>query len=95
MHAGCSANLSTPVQGDIRLVNLSGVNSSSAACDEVHFGGVELFNEGQWGRICRGQGSSIRSAGDDGPFADFSIDASVICRQLGFPFGGVYDVASA
>ena len=49
----------------------------------MHFGAVEIFNHGQWGRICR---SSFNS------FASFIIDARVVCRQLGFPFSNLMDV---
>lgn len=72
-----------PTDGDVRLVPLNGTAVPTAACDEVHFGGVELFREGRWGRICSGRGG-------DEP-ADFALDAEVICRQLGFPFGTVMD----
>lgn len=65
----------------MRLVNILGVNSTSSPCDDVYFGGVEFFNRGQWGRVCFGfQQQSV----------SFTLDALVICRQLGFPYGGVY-----
>ena len=80
--AGCTAPAPAPESGDVRLVPL--VDSvPTAACDDVHFGGVELFWDGRWGRICAGE-----NAGDAG---DFVLDAQVICRQLGFPFGTVVD----
>ena len=67
----------------MRLVPLNGTAVATAVCDDVHFGGVELFRKGVWGRIC------------PGPFGggaeDFTLDAQVICRQLGFPFGSVMD----
>ena len=68
----------------MRLVPLNGTAVPTAVCDDVHFGGVELFREGSWGRICPG-----RFGGDE---ADFTIDAQIVCRQLGFPFGSVMDV---
>ena len=62
---------------------LPGTAVPTAVCDDVHFGGVELFREGVWGRICTG------------PFprgtAEFTLDAQVVCRQLGFPFGTLMD----
>lgn len=85
MHAGCASNSSTPGQGDVRLVSLVGTVATSS-CDDVHFGGVEIFNDGAWGRICFGRG-------DD--FAQFTVDAQVVCRQLGFPFGSLMDVFGA
>lgn len=60
---------------------LNGTSPPTAACDAVHFGGVEIFHDGLWGRICSG----------DAPY-DFTLDADVVCRQLGFPFGGLLDV---
>ena len=69
----------------MRLVPLNGTAVPTAPCDDVHFGGVELFREGVWGRICPG-----RFGGDE---ADFTLDAKVVCRQLGFPFGTVMDAS--
>lgn len=71
-----------PVEGDIRLVPLNATSAATATCDAVHFGSVELFHEGRWGRICNGRGR------DDNAF---TLDAHVVCRQLGFPFGTVMD----
>ena len=62
---------------------LNGTAVATATCDEVHFGGVELFRDGIWGRICVG-----RFGGDP---EEFTLDAQVVCRQLGFPFGSVMD----
>eukprot|EP00892_Ulva_mutabilis_P007858 jgi/Ulvmu1/5444/UM223_0005.1 len=81
---GCEVNDTAPVQGDLRLVNIFGVNSTSGPCDDVHFGGVEIFNQGRWGRICRD--NDLFFVGS----ADFTVDAKVMCRQLGFPFSGQY-----
>lgn len=83
-HAGCRVDETPPTQGDIRLVPLTGMNfaSPTSPCDEVHFGGVEIYNDGDWGRICR---TGRRSSG-------FVVEALVICKQLGFPFGGLMDV---
>lgn len=68
-----------PKQGDIRLTPPRGIDTPTQPCDDVHLGGVEFFNEGQWGRICS---RSLDS---------WTLDATVICRQLGFPFGGLLD----
>eukprot|EP00892_Ulva_mutabilis_P004967 jgi/Ulvmu1/2842/UM144_0007.1 len=57
-----------------------GTNFTTQPCDDAHFGAVEFFNEGQWGRLCSG-------FGDSSP-----VDAKVICRQLGFPFSSLIDV---
>lgn len=81
--AGCTTNGSAPAQGDVRLVDLSGIIAQTSPCDAVHFGGVEIFNNGQWGRVCSGRFRGTES--------DFTIDATVICRQLGFPFGSLMD----
>ena len=83
--AGCEDPPSTPAEGDVRLVPLNGTAVPTAVCDDVHFGGVELFREGTWGRICPG-----RTGGEE---ASFTLDAQVVCRQLGLPFGTVMDAA--
>ena len=70
-YAGCSSDASAPEQGDVRLVALPGLNVSTDPCDDVHFGAVEIFNDGRWGRICRSNFNT---------FASFSVDARVICR---------------
>ena len=69
----------------MRIVPLNGTAVPTAVCDDVHFGGVELFHEGTWGRICAG-----RFRGD---LFEFTLDAQVVCRQLGFPFGTLMDNA--
>ena len=67
----------------MRLVPLNGTAVPTGPCDDVHFGAVDLFREGVWGRIC---------AGSFGGDADhFTLDAQVVCRQLGFPFGTLMD----
>lgn len=75
-----------PVEGDVRLVPLNGTASATAECDPVHLGGVELFREGRWGRICSG-----RNLG--GEPEQFTLVTQVVCRQIGFPFGNVMDTA--
>eukprot|EP00892_Ulva_mutabilis_P007291 jgi/Ulvmu1/4934/UM204_0006.1 len=85
--SGCEASATPPAEGDVRLVPLNGTDVPTAACDDVHFGGVELFREGQWGRICAG-----RFGGEQ---EDFTLDAQVVCRQLGFPFGTIMDEREA
>eukprot|EP00892_Ulva_mutabilis_P004525 jgi/Ulvmu1/2444/UM135_0004.1 len=81
--SGCVVPAAEPTDGDVRLVPLNGTAVATGACDEVHFGGVELFLQGRWGRICPG-----RFGGDP---EEFTLDAQVICKQLGFPFGTVMD----
>ena len=81
--AGCNLEAAAPEQGDVRLAPIPGLNVSTQPCDEVHFGAVEFFNDGRWGRICRSSFNEI---------ATFSVDARVICRQLGFPFSNLIDV---
>ena len=85
VHSGCGAPTSRPVYGDVRVVPLQGTTVATRECDDVHFGGVELFFQGQWGRIC----SAIHSGIDLD--AEFTLDAHVSCRQLRFPFGTVMD----
>ena len=80
-NAGCTAKVATPTQGDVRLIPLRGV-PPTAACDDVHLGGVEVFNDGRWGRICIDRFSTMSA---------FTIDAGVICRELGFPFGSLLE----
>lgn len=62
---------------------LNGTAVPTAPCDDVHLGAVELFIEGRWGRICNGD-----FGGDP---EEFTLDAQVVCRQLGFPYGTVMD----
>lgn len=82
--AGCDSPANdSPMEGDVRLVPLNGTTSPTAACDDVHFGGVEIFHDGRWGRICSDRFGTAP--------ADFTLDAQVVCRQLGFPYGGVMD----
>lgn len=79
--AGCDLPPAPPVEGAVRLVPLNGTAAPTAACDEVHFGGVELLFQGRWGRICNGRFGNHHE--------EFTLDAQVVCRQLGFPFGTV------
>ena len=66
----------------MRLVALAGTAATSA-CGAVHPGAVEIFHDGRWGRICNDlYGTSPEK---------FTLDAHVVCRQLGFPFGTVID----
>lgn len=82
-----------PAQGDVRLVNIKGTNFTTQPCDGVHLGVVEIFNDGQWGRICAG--TDARALSGRGDVALYNVDARVICRQLGFPFGSVIDLREA
>lgn len=61
---------------------LDGIDGQTQPCDDVHMGAVEFFNDGLWGRIC-GPSSLRRGAS--------TVDANVVCRQLGFPFGSLMD----
>ena len=72
-----------PQQGDIRLFNLPGISVGTQPCDDVHFGGVEIFNAGQWGLVCGNprDGTSL-------------VLAQVICQDLGFPFSSLMDISS-
>ena len=79
--SGCETATPAPSEGDVRLMTLNGTTAGTAACDEVHFGGVGMFFQGRWGRICNGRLGSDHD--------EFTLDAHVICRQLGFPFGTV------
>lgn len=63
---------------------LAGTENPTQPCDEVHLGGVEFFNEGQWGRLC---------VAGRRPLNTWTVDAIVACRQLGFPFGSLMDNA--
>lgn len=85
VNAGCTSRSSAPTQGDVRLATLAGTVATSP-CDDVHFGGVEIFNDGAWGRICFGTFDQFQA---------FTVDAQVVCRQLGFPFGSLNDVFGA
>ena len=79
----------------MRLVPLNATVVPTGPCDGVHFGGVEIFREGAWGRICT---DGVRNNPEE-----FTLDAHVVCSQLGFPFGtameasefgGVYDYSN-
>lgn len=47
----------------MRLISVTPAGTPTAACDPVHFGGVEVFKDGQWARICNG-GFLLRTRGD-------------------------------
>ena len=81
--AECTAVVETPQQGDVRLVDLAGPGPVTQTCNEVHYGGVEVFNRGRWGAVC--------APGNE----DFTREATVICSQLGFPFGSMFEVREA
>ena len=76
MSAGCQDTPADPAEGDVRLVPFNETIDPTSMCDDVHFGAVELFRKGRWGRTC-----SFRDPDD------FTLDAAIVCRQLGFPFG--------
>ena len=66
---------------------LINATSESAPCDAVHQGVVQIFSDGVWGLICT-------STFGRGARTGFDVDAKVICGQLGFPFGSVFDSAA-
>eukprot|EP00892_Ulva_mutabilis_P011614 jgi/Ulvmu1/8825/UM049_0005.1 len=78
--SGCSEPALPPSEGDVRLVPLNDTASPTAACDAVHFGNVELFLQGRWGRVC-----------DAGEAEKVTLVPQVICRQLGFVSGVFMD----
>ena len=77
-----------PQQGDVRLVDLPGPGAVTQTCNEVHYGGVEVFNRGRWGAVCATTTSSRE-------VLDFTRVATVICGQLGFPVGSTFEVRQA
>lgn len=77
--AGCEDTSVDPEEGDVRLVPFNETATRTALCDDVHFGAVELFREGLWGRICAFT------------LEENTIDAQVVCRHQSFPFGTVMD----
>lgn len=81
--AGCGDPSTPPQEGDVRLVPINASEVATEVCDAGHMGGVGLFREGRWGRIC--YPASERSE------QEFTLDAQVVCRQLGFPFGTLFD----
>lgn len=81
--AGCKAPEAAPMQGDVRLVPLPGIESPTQPCDAVHFGYAQIFNDGLWGSVC--------ATGIDRSHGKWTVDATVICRQLGFSFGNLMD----
>ena len=83
--AGCDEQGGDPQTGDLRLVPFPDTDTPTAACDEVHVGGVEIYNRGRWGAVCIGGGDT----------AQFTIDAQVVCRQLGFHSGVMYQIAES
>lgn len=81
-HAGCSTAKTPPQAGDIRLVATNPNGTATESCDEVHWGDVQIYFQGRWGYICSQGGPETMR---------FDLDARVICRQLGFPFGTPVD----
>ena len=61
-------------------MDLEDTPSGTSPCDQVHHGGVEIFNRGRWGAVC--------SFGD----TNYTREAMVACGQLGFPFGSMFNV---
>jgi hypothetical protein len=70
--AGCDkAPPDVPSNGDLRLEPIERTTPSTL-CDDVHYGFVQIYNNGQWGYIC-----------SNGEYTT----ARVVCRQLGFLYG--------
>lgn len=89
MASGCGAQdpPQEPQEGDLRLVPTFRLPNGTDVCDEYHAGAVQLYRNGNWSAICP------RSfAGNE---EEFTLDAQVICRQLGFPFGSVMGLTVA
>ena len=80
--------MAPPADGDVRLVPLINATSESAPCDAVHQGVVQIFSDGVWGILCTSE------FGREGRIG-FVVDAKVICRQLNFPFGSVFDSSAS
>lgn len=80
IHTGCRDTPAPPADGDVRLVPFAETIAPTSQCDDVHFGGVELFLDGRWGRIC-----------DFAEPDEITLDAQVVCRQLNFPYGTAMD----
>eukprot|EP00892_Ulva_mutabilis_P011625 jgi/Ulvmu1/8835/UM049_0015.1 len=82
--SGCNETSSgPPAEGDVRLVPLPGTTVPTVSCDAVHAGAVELFHAEQWGSICS---DTLATATED-----VALNAQIVCKQLGFPFGTVMD----
>ena len=80
--------MAAPADGDVRLVPLLNATSESAPCEAVHQGVVQILLDGVWGLLCA---TMFGRRGKTG----FTVDAKVICRQLGFPFGSVFDSSAS
>lgn len=80
------------MEGDVRLVPLNGTSSATATCDTVHMGGVELFRQGRWGRICTSGAFNRLDLDED--HGMHTLVASVVCRQLGYSFGTLMNSAA-
>lgn len=65
----CNQKMDAPSEGDLRLVRLFESASETRPCDDVHFGGVELFRQGRWGHICNARNGGNEEA--------FTLDAKV------------------
>lgn len=88
-YTGCGAQEppEEPQEGDLRLVPSVRVPGGTATCDEYHTGAVQMFRNGNWTGFCQ----AVRTEDED----SFTVDAQVICRQLGFPFGTVTTLSVA
>lgn len=94
----CSAGCGNLVQqlpsqeGDLRLVPSTLFPAGTSSCDLYHAGVVQIFRNGTWGSICPQTSANPRTPRID---EEFTVDAQVICRQLGFSFGTVLNVPVA
>lgn len=52
-------------------------------CDTIHTGYIEVLHDGEWGNICTNSIEESRATN--------TLVPDVVCRQLGFPYGGRVD----
>jgi hypothetical protein len=72
---GCKT-AAAPSEGAVRLIDGFG-----GLCDDLHAGIVEIYHEGRWGAVCS---TYLR-------YNAPPLVAQVVCKQLGFPYGTLYN----